>query len=144
VVDQQPRRRVDPGGEARRLHLGEQRLERLGLSPRGRQQGLDDAAVGGRDPRRQPERQRRLRRVGEDDEDARADPLSDAVRGRTLATERSTSSVPATIETRIRTSAALTTDWSKRPMLKPTIVAARVAAACGTVSPSINVACGPL
>lgn len=42
------------------------------------------------------------------------------------------------IVTKINTSTALTTDSSNNPMSKPTTVAAKVAAACGTVRPSIK------
>jgi carbohydrate-binding DOMON domain-containing protein len=58
----------------------------------------------------------------------------------TLSFERSTINVPTTIETRINTSTAFTTDSSNSPMLKPTTVAANVAAACGMVRPSITCA----
>ena len=47
---------------------------------------------------------------------------------------RSITVVATTIETRITTSTALTTDSPNSPIWKPTMVAASVAAACGVVS----------
>ena len=50
--------------------------------------------------------------------------------------------VASTMLTRISTSTALTTDSPKSPMLKPTMVAASVAAACGVERANTTADCG--
>ena len=142
VVDDQAGVPVEIGVVDQLLHALEQLLALEQLMIGSDDDGGHDAAVGCGDAARHGERQRCRLEVADGDEDALAE-LALWPRGAsTRVTSREPTSVATMTLTRISTSTALTTDVLNRPIWKPTVVAASVAAACGVVRANTTPDCG--